>query len=67
MGEFLRSRLRAAGPESGARTVDTAGRGAGAGRPAQVSRCGRYSSSVTPKVQATPARAVRVEGGTRSQ
>lgn len=33
----------------------------------QVSRSGRYSSSGTPKVQATPARAVRVDGGTRSQ
>lgn len=33
----------------------------------QVSRAGWYSDSERPKVQATPSRAVRVLGGTRSQ
>ncbi|GAA0741825.1 radical SAM protein [Dactylosporangium roseum] len=34
---------------------------------AQVSTSGRYSCSVSPNVHATPSRAVRVHGGTRSQ
>jgi hypothetical protein len=36
-------------------------------RPPQVSRSGAYASSAIPNVQATPAFAVRVDGGTRSQ
>lgn len=36
-------------------------------RPAHVCAAGAYASAASPKVHATPALAVRVEGGTRSQ